>query len=114
MELADNYQYAEDPVTGTEVKNLYTDNEDASFNSDYQLKTILSRKDWEGTFPSPRTQEERTVSQDFIDKLDDKSTNNPNDYDNDPQFDYPTVDDTSYIQFMIYCIRIILMPMVIM
>lgn len=94
MELADNYQYAEDPVTGTEVKNLYTDNEDASFNSDYQLKTILSRKDWEGTFPSPRTQEERTVSQDFIDKLDDKSTNNPNDYDNDPQFDYPTVDDT--------------------
>lgn len=44
MELADNYQYAEDPVTGTEVKNLYTDNVDASFNSDYQLKTILSRK----------------------------------------------------------------------
>lgn len=92
MNLSDTYQYSEDTTTGTTVENLYTDNEDSAFDSDTQLETVLSRSDWNSTWPTTPTQEERTVTQDFLDQLDDKTTNNPIDYDMD--YDYPTVDDT--------------------
>ncbi len=92
MNVASTIQYDTDEVTGTEVKNLYTDNENTAFNSDTELGSILSRTDWNGTWPTSPSVAERTRSQEFFDSLDDKSTNNPNDYDNDPEFDYPTID----------------------
>lgn len=89
LNLPDIITFESDPVTGTTVENLYTDNDDENFNSDTQLGSILSRTNWEGTWPASPTVEERTVTQDFIDALDDKSTNNPTDYD---ELDYPEVD----------------------
>lgn len=91
MNLAESYQYSEDTTTGTTVENLYTDNENEAFNSDTQLETVLSRTDWEGTWPQTPTAAERSVTQDFIDQLDDRTTNNPIDFDND--YDYATVDE---------------------
>lgn len=55
-----NIVYGKDPVTGTVVANLYTGNEDASLNSDEELGIVLSRKDFEGTWPKLRTPEERS------------------------------------------------------
>ena len=73
-------RYETDPVTGTVVQNLYTDQENPAFNSDTQLSTVLSRSDWEGTWPTTPTEEERNVSSEFIGWLKDTSTNNPTDY----------------------------------
>ena len=92
MNVKETIQFDTDPVTGNEVKNLYTDNEDPNFDSDTDLKTLLSRRDWVGTWPQSPTVEDRTKPQSFFDALNDKTTNNPNKYDDDPEFDYPTVD----------------------
>ncbi len=73
-------RYEADPVTGTAVGNLYTDQADPVFNSDTQLSTVLSRADWEGTWPTTPTDDERNVTTDFINWLKDTATNNPNDY----------------------------------
>lgn len=66
-----------DPVTGNTVENRYTDKEQY-FNSDEQLSTVLSRADWEGTWPTAPTDDERTVDIDFINALKDVTHNNPN------------------------------------
>ncbi|MCH5161861.1 MAG: glycoside hydrolase family 3 C-terminal domain-containing protein [Clostridiales bacterium] len=58
------------------VENLYTDQEQY-FNSDEQLSTVLSRADWEGTWPTAPTAEERSVDSDFIKALKDTTHNNP-------------------------------------
>ncbi len=89
VQLDEGIQYETDPVTDTEVTNLFTDNENEYFNSDYRLKKTLSRTDWENTWPDSPTEEERTVDAAFIAALDDKTTNNPTDYDAE---DYPEVD----------------------
>ncbi len=80
LTLATNYQYATDPVTGNEVVNLYTDQEDEAFNSDTQLSTVLSRTDWEGTWPDSPSDEEKNASDELIAQFADTSTNNPTDY----------------------------------
>ena len=77
---AEGIRYETDPVTGAQVANLYTGQDDPAFNSDAQLSTVLSRADWEGTWPTAPTDEERNVTADFISWLKDTSTNNPNDY----------------------------------
>ena len=59
--VAADIRYAEDPVTGKEVKNLYSDNTDLSLNSDSQLGSILHRNDFAGTWPAVRTTAEKTV-----------------------------------------------------
>ncbi len=56
-------RYELDPVTGHVVENLYTDQEDVAFNSDTQLSTVLSRLNWEDTWPTPPTDDERQVTQ---------------------------------------------------
>lgn len=73
-------RYETDPVTGIAVQNLYTAQADPAFNSDAQLSSVLSRSDWEGTWPTAPTDDERNVSSDFIAALKDTSTNNPSDY----------------------------------
>ncbi len=77
--VAENIQYEIDPVTGAWVENRYTDQDDPFFNSDTQLSTVLSRADWEGTWPDAPTAAERRVSRTFINALKDVETNNPND-----------------------------------
>lgn len=57
--VAEDIAYAADPVTGEKVANLYTDNADATLNSDYELGSVLSRADFAGTWPARRTDEEK-------------------------------------------------------
>jgi beta-glucosidase len=61
------------------VENLYTDQEDEAFNSDTQLSTLLSRSDWEGTWPTTPDENDWKQPSSFFDSLKDTSTNNPND-----------------------------------
>ncbi|MDR2201714.1 MAG: glycoside hydrolase family 3 C-terminal domain-containing protein [Clostridiales bacterium] len=78
---AGGIKYGLDPVTGNPVVNRYTDCEDVRFDSDTQLSVLLSRSDWDDTWPtSPVNGDERTVSAEFINSLKDTSHNNPNDY----------------------------------
>lgn len=78
--VAADIYYANDPVTGNPVENRFTDQENAYFNSDTQLSTVLSRSDWTGTMPDSPTADEYNVTEEFIEALKDVSTNNPTDY----------------------------------
>lgn len=80
MNLAQTITFDKDPVTNYEVKNLYTGNSDKYWDSDYHLQTILSRDDFNGTFPQTPdgddyklTAEEKTI-------LADRNPNNPETY----------------------------------
>lgn len=76
--------YDKDTVTGeNDVTTRFTDCEDARFNSDTGLGSILSRSDWDGTFPVSPTEDERKGSKELLGWLQDKSDNNPNNYDDE-------------------------------
>lgn len=77
---AGGIRYRKDPVTKYDVVNRYTDCENAAFDSDTQLSVVLSRSDWEGTWPTPPTDAERSVTKEFIATLADVTTNNPVDF----------------------------------
>lgn len=66
MKISNDIRYENDPVTGKEVKNLYDDADD-------ELSTVLSRSDWNGTFPTTRSADERATTDDFIKKVADTS-----------------------------------------
>lgn len=82
-------KYQNDPVTEYEVENRYTDQKNANFNSDTQLSTILSRSDWDNTWPTTPTDTDRTVAQSVITALKDFKHNNPTDFESEamPWFD---------------------------
>lgn len=75
--------YENDPACAakTTVKNLYTDNADASLNSDTELNSILSRADFEDTAPKRRTDAEknRNGKEDWIKSIEEAEsvTNRP-------------------------------------
>ena len=69
-----------DPVTGNPVVNRYTDCADPRFNADTSLETVLSRSDWEGTWPATPTEAERMGSKELLGWLMDKAHNNPTDF----------------------------------
>ena len=56
LQLSDGLRYETDPVTGTAVVNRYDDADD-------HLQTLLSRADWEGTWPAAPTQEDRLLTE---------------------------------------------------
>jgi len=72
--------YEKDPLTGTEVKNLYTDNKDPYLDSDFHLQTTLSRDDFGGTFPKAPEAKDYQLSDDVLSHLKDRTPNNPNQY----------------------------------
>ena len=78
--VAEDILYDVDPVTENPVVNRYTDCEEEKFNSDTSLETVLSRSDWEGTFPKSPTDEERKGSKELLSWLQDVSHNNPTDF----------------------------------
>lgn len=81
FKVSEELFYDKDTVTGENtVENRYTDCEDARFNSDTSLETVLSRNDWEGTFPVSPTEQERTGDKTLLSWLSDKSHNNPNNF----------------------------------
>ena len=66
------------PVTDTPVVNRYDDADD-------QLGSVLSRSDWEGTYPEPRTEEEKSLDAETNAKINSTETNNPNTYTDFPR-----------------------------
>lgn len=86
--VASDIIYDVDPVTENTVENRYTDREGVT-DSDFQLSTILSRLDWEGSWPDVPTATERAASAALINEIKDITPNNPNDYSNEeyPMFD---------------------------
>lgn len=77
--LAADICYDADPVTGNAVENRYTGVED-TLDSDWQLSTMLSRADWESTWPTAPTAAERAGTSRLYEELENLETNNPNDY----------------------------------
>ncbi len=95
--------YENDPVTGNPVVNRYTDNEDAMFDSDNSpsFDKHLSRSDWEGTWPTTPTAEQKTVGYEMLDALTDTSHNNPTDF---SEYAYPDsgLDNGMTLRDMLY------------
>ncbi len=84
--LPTDQRFEEDPVTGTKVENLFTDQEDPNFDSDTHLSTLLSRTDWEGTWPTTPTDQDRIATDEFVEAMEDRTPNNPTDFDS---IEYP-------------------------
>ena len=78
--LSEDIQIGEDPVTGNEVVNRYTGVED-NLDSDWQLDTVLSRNDWEGTWPTPQNDATHTTDPELAAQIKDIEHNNPTDFD---------------------------------
>ena len=96
-------KYSEDPVTGNPVVNRYTDCEDETFDSDWSptFDTLMTRSDWEGTWPTTPTADQKTVGYDMLDALTDLSHNNPTDF---SEYAYPNseVDNGMTLRDMLY------------
>lgn len=66
-------RFDKDQTTDNEVQNRFEDADD-------ELTVVLSRSDWENTFPSPRTAIEKVISAATNEKINSTATNNPNTY----------------------------------
>ena len=82
LTLSENIQYSTDPVTGNDVGNRYTSEDsitrvDFLNDSDQGLDTVLRRCDWEGTWPTPITNDDRTLDPMVWDELINTAPNNP-------------------------------------
>lgn len=85
LNLAADVQIATDPTTDSEVVNRYTDSENF-LDSDWQLDTMLSRADWEGTWPTPQTAQQHAGTDRLYEEIRSEEHNNPTDFDSE---EYP-------------------------
>ena len=85
LNLAADVQIGTDPTTDSEVVNRYTDSEDF-LDSDWQLDTMLSRADWEGTWPTPQTAQQHAGTDRLYKEIRSEEHNNPTDFDSE---EYP-------------------------
>lgn len=85
LNLAADVQIGTDPTTDSEVVNRYTDSEDF-LDSDWQLDTMLSRADWEGTWPTPQTAQQHAGTDRLYEGIRSEEHNNPTDFDSE---EYP-------------------------
>ena len=85
LKLAADVQIGTDPTTDSEVVNRYTDSEDF-LDSDWQLDTMLSRADWEGTWPTPQTAQQHAGTDRLYEEISSEEHNNPTDFDSE---EYP-------------------------
>lgn len=85
LKLAADVQIGTDPTTDSEVVNRYTDSEDF-LDSDWQLDTMLSRADWEGTWPTPQTAQQHASTDRLYEEIRSEEHNNPTDFDSE---EYP-------------------------
>ncbi|MBP5177800.1 MAG: fibronectin type III-like domain-contianing protein, partial [Clostridia bacterium] len=98
MTLADSSAFAKDPVTGKTVGNRYIKTNSVTATDlsgvsdiDIRLDTVLSRSDWEGTWPTAVTDADRSAGAGILAELKNVATNNPNNYDED--FEYPDFEE---------------------
>lgn len=85
LNLATDVQIGTDPTTDSEVVNRYTDSENF-LDSDWQLDTMLSRADWEGTWPTPQTAQQHAGTDRLYEEIRSEEHNNPTDFDSE---EYP-------------------------
>lgn len=85
LNLAADVQIGTDPTTDSEVVNRYTDSENF-LDSDWQLDTMLSRADWEGTWPTPQTTQQHAGTDRLYEEIRSEEHNNPTDFDSE---EYP-------------------------
>lgn len=85
LNLAADVQIGTDPTTDSEVVNRYTDSENF-LDSDWQLDTMLSRADWEGTWPTPQTAQQHAGTDRLHEEIRSEENNNPTDFDSE---EYP-------------------------
>lgn len=85
LKLAADVQIGTDPTTDSEVVNRYTDSENF-LDSDWQLDTMLSRADWEGTWPTPQTAQQHAGTNRLYEEIRSEEHNNPTDFDSE---EYP-------------------------
>ncbi len=85
LNLAADVQIGTDPTTDGEVVNRHTDSEDF-LDSDWQLDTMLSRADWEGTWPTPQTAQQHAGTDRLYEEIRSEEHNNPTDFDSE---EYP-------------------------
>jgi len=85
LNLAADEQIGTDPTTDSEVVNRYTDSEDF-LDSDWQLDAMLSRADWEGTWPTPQTAQQHAGTDRLYEEIRSEEHNNPTDFDSE---EYP-------------------------
>ncbi len=85
LKLAADVQIGTDPTTDSEVVNRYTDSENF-LDSDWQLDTMLSRADWEGTWPTPQTAQQHAGTDRLYEEIRSEEHNNPTDFDSE---EYP-------------------------
>ncbi len=90
---AEGIAFETDPVTGNIVGNRFIDQDavtetDLSLVADIdaQLDTVLSRSDWEGTWPTAITAEDRARFSEWEEELKNTETNNPINYDEDVEY----------------------------
>ena len=100
LELDDNIFYENDPVTGNPVGNRFTTDgviTDVSFlnDSDQGLDTVLRRSDWEGTWPTAITDDDRNLDPMVWDELTNTEPNNPTDW---SKVQMPDHDQTPTVQ----------------
>jgi len=78
FKLKEGVKYEKDPVTGAVVENRF---DNVSFEENYGMDSLLTRNDWEGTFPANEVlagdNSKRTVPKAFYDVITSKETNNP-------------------------------------
>lgn len=82
LNLAADVQIGTDPTTDSEVVNRYTDSEDF-LDSDWQLDAMLSRADWEGTWPTPQTAQQHAGTDRLYEEIRSEEHNNPTDFDSE-------------------------------
>ena len=85
LNLAADVQIGTDPTTDSEVVNRYTDSENF-LDSDWQLDTMLSRAEWEGTWPTPQTAQQHAGTDRLYEEIRSEEHNNPTDFDSE---EYP-------------------------
>lgn len=85
LNLAADVQIGTDTTTDSEVVNRYTDSEDF-LDSDWQLDAMLSRADWEGTWPTPQTAQQHAGTDRLYEEIRSEEHNNPTDFDSE---EYP-------------------------
>lgn len=85
LNLAADVRIGTDPTTDSEVVNRYTDSENF-LDSDWQLDAMLSRADWEGTWPTPQTAQQHAGTDRLYEEIRSEEHNNPTDFDSE---EYP-------------------------
>lgn len=85
LNLAADVQIGTDSTTDSEVVNRYTDSENF-LDSDWQLDAMLSRADWEGTWPTPQTAQQHAGTDRLYEEIRSEEHNNPTDFDSE---EYP-------------------------